>query len=124
MPPCFINPTLQGPVARRNHKFGAVATWVDGIRFPSKAEANRFRELQMLLKSGKIYALELQPRFALHVNGVKIGTYVADFQYYLPGITLVVEDVKGMRTALYKWKKKHFEAEYETEITEITGRHR
>jgi len=108
-------------LARRKHKFGAVATWVDGIRFPSKAEAARFRELQILLKAEKIFSLELQPRFPLLVDDVKIGAYVADFQYYLPGMTLVVEDVKGMKTALYKWKKKHFEAQYGIQITEITG---
>jgi hypothetical protein len=31
----------------------------------------------------------------------------------------VVEDVKGFKTELYRWKKKHVEAQYGIEIVEI-----
>lgn len=31
----------------------------------------------------------------------------------------VVEDVKGFKTPLYKWKKKHVEAQYGITIREI-----
>jgi hypothetical protein len=31
----------------------------------------------------------------------------------------VVEDVKGMRTPMYRWKKKHVEAQYGITITEV-----
>jgi hypothetical protein len=31
----------------------------------------------------------------------------------------VVEDVKGMRTPMYSWKKKHVEAEHGVTIVEI-----
>lgn len=40
-----------------------------------------------------------------------------------PGIDIkhddVIEDVKGVKTALYLWKKKHVEAQYGITITEV-----
>jgi hypothetical protein len=117
-------------MTRSAHKFNAVRTEVDGISFSSKAEAKRYCELKMLEKAGKIECLELQPRYPLVVVGgfVKdihhqIGTYVADFRYYdmqTTGAPLVVEDVKGFKTELYRWKKKHVEAQYGIKVTEIT----
>src|SRR3990167_4438640 len=115
---------------KRRSKYRAVPTVVDNIRFASKAEARRYGELKLLERAGKICDLALQPRFELCVSDpegeeIKIGTYVADFYY----LTLdkfgdnfsieVVEDVKGFRTDLYKWKKKHFETQYGIKITEV-----
>jgi hypothetical protein len=117
---------------RNGHKFNAVRTEVDGHKFASKAEAKRYAELKMLEKAGEITHLKLQPKFDLHVVGgyvkdvkIPIGRYVADFEYVIPGYRpltdkYVVEDVKGMKTDLYKWKKKHVEAQYGITITEIT----
>lgn len=100
-------------------KYRAVKTVVDGITFASKAEAKRYQEIKWLLFSGKIERCSRQNRFPLLVNGVKIGDYVADFVYWENG-KQVVEDVKGFKTPLYRWKKKHFEAQYGVAITEIT----
>lgn len=93
---------------------------VDGIRFDSKAEARRYAELKLLEKAGEIAGLELQPRYALHsYGGEKVGAYVADFRYVVPGNGTVVEDVKGAETQLFKWKRRHFEAEYHIPLTII-----
>jgi dsDNA-binding SOS-regulon protein len=62
-------------------KYGAVRTEVDGISFASKKEARRYSELKLLERAGEIADLQLQPRFPLTVNGVRVCTYVADFQY-------------------------------------------
>lgn len=131
---------LRADLIRAPHKYGAVRTTVDGYTFASKAEARRYGELKMLEKAGKIESLELQPRFRLMTqlttgtfNGAGkalagqfpvIGSYVADFQYFrLEAPTgWIVEDVKGVKTALYRWKKKHVEAQYGVTITEITRR--
>ncbi len=55
-----------------------------------------------------------------------IGNYVADFAYWqvdpgrpILGDSLIVEDAKGVRTELYKWKKRHFELEYGLKISEV-----
>lgn len=46
-------------------KYGARKTVVDGITFDSKKEANRYRELKLLEKAGKISNLKLQVPFEL-----------------------------------------------------------
>jgi hypothetical protein len=100
-------------------KYGAKATTIDGHRFHSKKEADRYVVLKLLEKAGEIHYLELQPRFKLHVNGTHLGSYIADFRYLdVAKGKYIVEDVKGYRTDLYKWKKKHFEAEYNSKILE------
>jgi len=103
---------------RDRTKYGAVRT--DG--FASKREAHRYRELRLLERSGVITELECQVAFALHAataaGPVKVGKYVADFVYIENG-RQVVEDAKGVRTALYQWKRKHFESEYAISITEV-----
>ncbi len=93
---------------------------VDGIRFASQAEENRYHELKALEKAGAICALRTQPRYALEVRGVLICTYVADFVYFeeVAGGVAVVEDVKGVLTDVYKLKKKLMKAIYGIEIRE------
>lgn len=97
------------------HKYHAKKTAVDGITFDSKKEAMRYKELKELQRVGKIDRLELQPRFELQESFKHKGKpirkieYVADFKYL--DIALgkwVVEDVKGMKTDVYKLKKKLF----------------
>jgi hypothetical protein len=118
-----------------NSKYNAMPTTVDGVRFDSAAEAHRWSELLLLEKAGDICDISRQRPFPLYVVGavelgrlqpyVRIGTYVADFIYTRSKDSVsVVEDVKGYRTPLYRWKKKHFEAQYGIVITEITNTRR
>lgn len=95
-------------MSRRN-KYGAVQTVVDGVKFASKAEAKRDAELKLLARGGKIFALRRQPRFPLVVNGVKVCTYVGDWEYVEKddpgGLTqTVVEDRKGVLTPAFRIK--------------------
>ncbi len=105
------------------NKYRAIPTTVDGIRFHSKKEARRYSELKLLEKAGKIRNLSLQPEFPCHVVGqeVPIGVYRGDFSYNetAPGSRFIIEDVKGVKTPLYRWKKKHVQAEYRIEIREV-----
>ena len=107
----------------QSNKFGARKAKVDGHTFDSQAEASRYAELRMLEQAGRISGLVVHPKFDLHSrDGAKIGKYIADFSYRCPERGCqVVEDVKSKatRTALYRWKKRHFEAEYRMPITEI-----
>lgn len=106
--------------ALTTHKYHAQPTTLDGIRFASKAEARRYAELRLLVKAGVIRDLVLQPRYPLQAHGVTIGKYVGDFEYVLRASgDRVIEDVKGVRTALYRWKKKHFEAQYGRLVCEV-----
>jgi hypothetical protein len=91
------------------NKYRAVKTEVDGIMFDSKREAARYMELVLLERAGEISRLELQPKYDCVVNGKKICTYKADFRYFNANGS-VVEDVKGMKTPVYRLKKKLVEA--------------
>lgn len=126
---------------RRGSKYGNVKTTLNGITFDSEAESRRWLELKLLEKAGEIWDLERQPVFQLFapsttgvlrhaLNGRSsqlIGTYLGDFKYRdktCDGSTYpyIVEDVKGVLTALYKWKKKHVEAQYGITIREVRMR--
>jgi hypothetical protein len=82
---------------------------VDGIKFDSKKEANRYRELRLMVDAGVISDLELQPVFELvpKQDGERAVKYVADFQYR-SGSETVVEDVKSpaTKTPVYRIKRK------------------
>lgn len=105
-------------------KYGAKRTEIDGHSFDSRAEANRYAELKLLLASGEIKHLELQVAYPLVVNGMKVATYKADFRYVdLRDNLLVVEDVKSpaTKTAVYRLKRKLMLALYNIEILETGG---
>ena len=96
---------------KKNNKYGAVKTTVDGIVFDSKREAVRYMELMVLQKNGQISRLELQPKYDCIIDGKKICTYRADFRYFTKNGN-IVEDVKGVKTPVYRLKKKLVEALY------------
>lgn len=121
-------------------------TEVDGIKFSSKKEANRYSELKMMENAGIITDLKLQVKFVLipaqyeeSTEILKLGSnrgivdkectcsnktkkidyvkrksrcverecsYIADFTYYDENNNFIVEDTKGMRTDVYKIKRK------------------
>ena len=102
------------------NKYHAVKTEVDGFVFDSKREARRYRELKLLESAGEIGNLALQPKFDLSVNGEKICSYYADFEYCdLRTGKTVVEDAKGVRTHEYRIKKKLVRAIYGVTIVEV-----
>lgn len=117
--PFDLSPRLLSP--RRKNKFGAVPVIVDGVRFASRAEAKRHAYLQVMQRAGLISDLKLQPRFALVVNGIKVGTYVADFSYVDKERGHVVEDVKSpaTRTNVFLLKKRLMLACHGIDVSEI-----
>lgn len=90
--------------------------------FHSRAEAKRWAQLLLLVKSRKIVSLQRQPEFELHAwapemsKKEKVGKYIADFSYIGEERQTVYEDVKGAHTPLSKWKIKHCELEYGIKI--------
>lgn len=107
------------------NKYRAKKTVVDGITFPSKKEANRYCELKLLEKAGKISALEMQKTFELiptqrEFLGVdekgraitgkvleRAVKYKADFCYVdHEKKAYIVEDTKGVKTKEYIIKRK------------------
>lgn len=105
-------------MTRARTKYGAIRTQVGDVTFDSRAEAHRYTQLLLLQRAGVISDLELQPKFPLVVNGIKIGTYIGDFSF-IEGGKRVTEDVKGIRTPVYILKKKLVRALYGIEIVEV-----
>lgn len=99
----------------------------NGILFDSKKEMRRYKELELLESTDYIGYLELQKKFLLqegyiNAKGKKIRPiyYIADFYYYdYLENKWVVEDIKGIRTEVYKIKKKLFEYKYNLTIDEL-----
>ncbi len=99
---------------RPKHKYNAIRTELDGIKFDSKKEARRYSELKLLQRSGEVVFFLRQVPF--HLPGRV--TYRCDFQVFWSDGTVGFEDVKGMRTAQYIAKKKIVEAMYPVQIEE------
>lgn len=104
-------------------KYHAKKTTVDGITFDSRREADRYLVLKGMEEDGLIGDLRRQVRYelvpAFDVDGrhYRPVYYVADFVYVEDGKE-VVEDVKGMRTDVYKLKSKLFARRYGVNIRE------
>lgn len=121
-------------------KYKSKKTIVDGIEFDSRKEANRYCELKLLQRAGKIQNLELQKAIELipaqreadtigKRGGVIKGKviekavfYRADFVYTENGET-VIEDVKGYKGggayAVFTIKRKLLLYKYGIKIKEI-----
>ena len=100
-------------------KYRNEPTEVDGHKFDSQAEARRYKDLKRLQEAGEISQLRLQPRYPIVVNGIPVCVYVADFSY-IGSTGVVVEDVKGMRTAVYRLKAKLMRAVHGITVVEVT----
>ena len=98
-------------------KYGNKKVLIDGIKFDSMAEGRRYKELKLLQRAGIIKELELQPKFLLQESFKKNGKtykkieYIADFKYIENG-KVIIEDVKGKETEVFKIKHKLFEYKY------------
>lgn len=84
-------------------KYKAKKTEVDGIKFDSQKEANRYLDLLVLQRAGLIQDLHRQVKFELQPSYKKKGKtiraiyYIADFAYYdtFKG-QKIVEDTKRL----------------------------
>lgn len=100
-------------------KYNAKKVTEDGITFDSKMEHARYRQLMLLVRAGEIYGLTVHPPFELApkttVNGKKLRaiTHELDFSYYEEGNSrLIVEDCKGVETAIWRLKYNLFQRRY------------
>jgi hypothetical protein len=118
-------------LSEKKHKYGAEKAVLDGITFDSKKEGSRYQALKIMASAGIIKDLTLQPEWDLRVNDQRICIYKADFLYYRKQIRgyeyrgpdvfdgPIVEDVKGIKTPVYRLKKKLMSAVYGIQISEI-----
>ena len=110
LPKQTYNPRLK----RSRPKYGNKKTVVNGIKFDSKWEAERYLYIKSLERAGTVKDLELQVRFNLVVNDQKICAYIADLRYKREdkdGVWQeIIEDAKGVETPEFKLKKKLMKA--------------
>lgn len=97
----------------KESKYKAKKITYDGITFDSIKECGRYKQLKWREKAKEIINLELQPKFILqekfkYANETHRSImYKADFQYFDKiKDCVIVEDVKGYKTEVYKIKKK------------------
>jgi hypothetical protein len=111
-----VSSPLGGDVSKRviRHKFNAVQTVADGIKFSSKAEARYYAELKIRQQAGEVLFFLRQVPFHLPGN----VRYVVDFVVFCADGTVHFKDVKGMKTESYNAKKRMIEALYPISIEE------
>lgn len=93
---------------KAGHKFSAVRTERDGIRFPSKLEARLYDRLCALQERRAIVGFLRQPRFDLGGG----TTYAADFLVFHIDGSCEVIDAKGHETKAFVRSKKQVESRY------------
>ena len=105
---------------KKSSKFGAKKTIVDGITFDSKWESERYGQLKAMERGGIVTDLELQVKYDIVINDIKICKYIADFVYKEESpdgkIKEIVEDAKGFETPEFKLKKKLMKAVHGIDI--------
>lgn len=104
-------------------KYRNIQTEYNGIKYMSKKEADYAAQLDWQRKaknpSERVVDVEVQVPFQIILNGIKICKYLADFRVkYADGREEIV-DVKGVRTDVYRLKKKLVEAQFGIKIIEV-----
>lgn len=102
------------PASEKKSKYNSRKVWVDGIAFDSRAEADYYCTLKILLRVGKIDGFCRQARFIVTEgrNGEKGTEYVTDFVVFYPDGTYRIIDVKGVKTDVFKIKVKCLREKY------------
>lgn len=90
------------------HKFSAVRSERDGMRFDSKLEAAYFDHLTLLMRAGEVVGFLRQVPFHLP-GGVR---YVCDFLVFWADGSCTFDDPKGMETAVYRAKMRQVQTLY------------
>lgn len=97
------------------HKFNAIRTELGGIKFASRKEAHYYGELLLAKTSGDLLFVLRQVPF--HLPGGVV--YRLDFLEFWRNGDIRFVDVKGMKTPMYKLKKKQVETLYPIQIIEV-----
>lgn len=90
----------------------------NGQTYMSKLEMLYRKHLDVLMSAKQVLSIKEQVPFPIVINNKKICTYILDFEVKYTDRTEYV-DVKGMKTSIYRLKKKLVEACYPITITEI-----
>ena len=117
--------TTKAPKAKKS-KYNNIRVQYNDKWFDSKKEMRRYQQLELLQRAGKIKNLCCQVTYNL-LPTTRIGgqtqrktTYIADFVYWdIEKDCEVIEDAKGMRTDVYKIKRKLMMVRHGIEVVEV-----
>ena len=97
------------------HKFSAVQTESDGIKFSSKKEARYYQNLKLRHRAGEV--LFFLRQVPIHLpGGVKL---VVDFQEFHADGSVHFVDTKGFETESFKAKRRMVESLYPFKIETV-----
>lgn len=106
---------------QKQPKYRNIKKEVDGIVFDSKKEAGRYLQLKAMQNAGLISDLKYKKSECTYPISIKdklICKYIPDF-IYVRDSELIIEDAKGIKTAVYRLKKKLMKAIHGIEIKEV-----
>jgi hypothetical protein len=103
---------------KKKSKYKNIIVEIDGIKFRSKREGQRYCDLKMLMRCGVVKFFEMQVPYEI-TKGIKKRRYFLDFKVFWSDGHITHEDVKGKRTDLYSLKKDLIKDIYNIDIVEI-----
>ena len=107
----LINHSINSKLQKQN-KYKNKHVEYHGIKFDSKKEGTYYLKLKAMEELGIIKDLklqvkfELQPSFKFNGKTIRAINYIADFTYYDENNKYHIVDTKGVKTEIYKTKKK------------------
>lgn len=107
----LINHSIDSKLQKQN-KYKNKHVEYHGIKFDSKKEGAYYLKLKTMEELGIIKDLklqvkfELQPSFKFNGKTIRAINYIADFTYYDENNKYHIVDTKGVKTEVYKIKKK------------------
>ena len=107
----LINHSIDSKQIKQN-KYKNKKVEYHGNKFDSKKEGAYYLKLKTMEELGIIRDLklqvkfELQPSFKFNGKTIRAINYIADFTYYDENNRYLIVDTKGVKTEIYKIKKK------------------
>lgn len=116
----FSLPEIDDDKEARNGKYNSYKVVINEISFQSIMESRFYLRLLEMKAAGQIkkfdlqITYELQPKFKDKITGktIRAITYIADFVVTDSNDKVMVVDVKGKETDVFKIKKKLFQYKY------------
>ena len=119
------NKLINNSIDVKQSKYHNKKVYYDGHWFDSQKEKSWYIKYKLMEQAGEIKDLKMQVSFTL-IETFKLQDktyrktiYKADFTYYDKQAKYHVIDVKGMKTDIYKLKKKLMAWKYGIEIEEV-----
>lgn len=103
-------------------KYKNIRTQYGGFTYDSKKEAAYAQFLDLSKRASdpkfKVSKFERQVRYPIEIRGIKVCTYVLDFKVFFEDGHIEHIDVKGVKTDVYRIKKKLMKALHGFDIIE------